>query len=225
MSVKVKAVIAGTGGQAQVVWAAWKASPDSRVEIIGFLEAPDVNAPDVLMDLPVYRHNREGLHDIKQRGCTAFYFGLDMGQASARRWRTFNTLCSENLEPLTLVHPAAMVSPLASVGAGSYVGTLAVIQPFARVGAAGIINTGALIEHHARIEHNVHVGPRTVLCGQVSVGAHALVGAGSVVLQGLAVGTESTVGAGSVVLENVPDYASATGNPAQIIRSEKMLSA
>ncbi len=45
----------------------------------------------------------------------------------------------------------------------------------------------------------------------------SFIGAGAIVLPGVTVGEAATVGAGAVVVEDVPDGATAVGNPARIL--------
>lgn len=103
----------------------------------------------------------------------------------------------------SVVHPAAVVAPSASIGAGVLVMPGAVVNAEARIGANAIINTGAIVEHDCVVGDGVHVAPGAVLCGGATVGACSLVGAGAVVLPGAKVGPAQLVKAGSVAVRNV----------------------
>lgn len=115
-----------------------------------------------------------------------------------------------------VVHPAAVVSESATLGAGTLVMPGSVINADAVVGANVIINTGVIVEHDCRVGDNAHIAPGAILCGGVEIGKDALIGAGATILPGVKVGGRATVGAGAVVLSDVPDDATAKGIPARI---------
>ena len=116
----------------------------------------------------------------------------------------------------TIVHPTAVVSPFSTIGEGSVVMQGAVIQSDVKMGKHCILNTGASIDHECIIEDYVHISPQATLCGNVQVGEGAWIGAAAVVIPGVKIGKWCTVGAGSVVVEDVPDGATAYGNPCRI---------
>jgi sugar O-acyltransferase (sialic acid O-acetyltransferase NeuD family) len=212
----IRAVMIGTGGHAQMMGAVCRQSRP-EIEIIAWLEAPDYQGPGQLMGLPVLVQNDTGIETLRKQGCAGFLFGIGSVKANPARWTIFEQLCKAGLEPLTLIHSEASVSPEAVVGQGVFIGAKAVVQPFAMIGDAAIVNTGTIVEHHVVLESNVHVAPGAVVCGQVSVGAHSLIGAGSTVIQGVGIGQGVTVGAGSVVIRDVRDLQTIAGNPAKAL--------
>jgi len=118
----------------------------------------------------------------------------------------------------TVVHPSAVVSPNATVGAGSFVAACAIVGSNAHIGRHSIINTRAIIEHDCRLAENVHVGPAAVLGGGVKVGADTLIGLNSCVKPNVEIGRNCVVGAGAVVVDRVPDGEVVVGIPAKPIR-------
>jgi sugar O-acyltransferase (sialic acid O-acetyltransferase NeuD family) len=116
---------------------------------------------------------------------------------------------------MTIVHPAAVVSRHATLGAGTVVMAGAVINIGAVIGLAGIINTGSSIDHDCQIGDAVHVCPGAHLSGDVRVGACSWVGVGAAVRQGLVIGQHVLVGAGGVVVSDVSDGLTIAGNPAR----------
>lgn len=118
----------------------------------------------------------------------------------------------------TVIHPAAFVSPTATIGAGVYIGPQAVVHSRAAVGDHAIINSGAIVEHDCRIGENTHIAPGAVLGGGVEIGADTLVGLGSRVLPRVKIGVGGggvVIGAGSVVLREVASGARMVGVPAR----------
>ncbi|MBX3358422.1 MAG: NeuD/PglB/VioB family sugar acetyltransferase [Phycisphaeraceae bacterium] len=113
-----------------------------------------------------------------------------------------------------VVHPDAVVSPTARLGAGVFVGPGAVVHTRAVVGDHAIINTGAIIEHECHVGANTHIAPGAILGGRVRVGPHSLIGMGCRVLPNLSIGQRGVVGAGSVVLHSVDEGSVVAGVPA-----------
>jgi sugar O-acyltransferase (sialic acid O-acetyltransferase NeuD family) len=116
-----------------------------------------------------------------------------------------------------LVHPTAVVSPSAVLGAGTVVFPGAVINADARIGAAVIVNSAAVVEHDCVVGDGAHLSPRATLAGGVRVGERSWVGAGATVIQGISIGADVTVGAGAVVIRDVPDGQTVVGVPARSI--------
>ena len=116
-----------------------------------------------------------------------------------------------------VIHPKAVVSSRATIGEGSVVMAGAVINPCAEIGKHCIINTCASIDHDCVLEDYVHISPNATLSGNVFVGEGTHIGSAAVSIQGIRIGKWCTIGAGAVVIKDIPDYATAVGNPARII--------
>lgn len=124
------------------------------------------------------------------------------------------------LEYAKAIHPLATVSPSATVGEGSVVMQGAIIQSDAHIGWHCIVNTGASIDHECLIGDFVHISPHATLCGNVHVGEGTWIGAGATVIPGVKIGRGCIIGAGSVVIRDIPDGATAYGNPCKIKNSD-----
>lgn len=118
---------------------------------------------------------------------------------------------------VSVVHPAAAVSPFAHMSAGSVVFAGAVINPFARIGQGCIISTCASVDHDCELGDGVHVSPGARLGGGVRVGRASWIGIGASVKHGVTIGSDVTVGAGAAVTDDVADGMTVVGVPARPI--------
>jgi UDP-perosamine 4-acetyltransferase len=115
----------------------------------------------------------------------------------------------------TVVHASAIVSPSATLGAGTFCSANAVVNAGAVIGRACIVNTSAVVEHDCVIGDGAHIAPRVALGGHVTVGSQSLIGIGAVVRPGIQIGNGCTIGAGAVVVNDIPDGVTVVGNPAR----------
>ena len=116
------------------------------------------------------------------------------------------------------VAESATISTSAEIAEGTVVMQGAIIQASTKIGKHAIINTRASIDHDCRVGNFAHVSPGAVLCGNVQVGEGTHIGAGAIVLPNLKIGKWCKIGAGAVVIRDIPDFSTAVGNPARIIK-------
>ncbi|ROT46368.1 acetyltransferase [Pusillimonas sp. NJUB218] len=133
------------------------------------------------------------------------------------RWERHSVLQSAGAVMATIVHPAAIISPYATLGAGTVVMAGTVLNVDVAIGQAAIINTGATVDHDCRLGDAVHICPGAHLSGNVRVGNRSWVGVGAVVKQGIVIGEKALVGAGAVVVRNVAAGLTVVGNPARSV--------
>jgi sugar O-acyltransferase (sialic acid O-acetyltransferase NeuD family) len=145
---------------------------------------------------------------------------VSIGDCSVR-WDKHQALQAVGAPLVTVVHPAATVSPHATLGVGTVVMAGAVVNIDVVLGQAGIVNTGATIDHDCRIGEAVHICPGAHLSGNVHVGRCSWVGVGAAVKQGITIGELVMVGAGAVVVQAVPDAQTVVGNPARPIETRQ----
>lgn len=122
------------------------------------------------------------------------------------------------LQWATVVHPNALVSRHADIGAGSFVAARAMVAAGARVGAQALINHGAQVDHDSCLGDYVTISPGAILCGNVVVGTGALIGANATVIERICVGEHCVIGANSTVLTNVEPLQVAVGTPARVVK-------
>lgn len=128
------------------------------------------------------------------------------------------------LLPATLIHPSAVVSPSARIGAGTVVMPRVVVNAEARIGEDCILNSGVVVEHDCVVGDHVHLSPGVVLGGGVRVGAFAQLGIGVIALPGAEIGEGAVVGAGAVVLKTVAPGVTVVGVPARVMSRRERVS-
>lgn len=133
----------------------------------------------------------------------------------AVRWEKQQMLLAAGAPIATVVHPAATISPHATLGAGTVVMAGSVVNIDAAIGHANIINTGATVDHDCRLGDAVHICPGAHLSGNVQVGNLSWIGVGATVKHGMLIGERVMVGAGAVVVAAVTDNLTVIGNPAR----------
>lgn len=127
-------------------------------------------------------------------------------------------LRQSGFNPVTLVHPTAVVAGSAHIEEGTVIFAQAVVQAAARIGRAVIVNTAVTVDHDCVVGDGVHLSPGVHLGGEVEIGDYSWLGVGAVVINRTAVGSGVTVGAGSCVIGNLPDGVTAVGVPARPVR-------
>jgi acetyltransferase EpsM len=118
----------------------------------------------------------------------------------------------------SVIHPSAVVSPSAIVGAGCIFGPATVVGASSRIGSHVILNRGALVGHHTTIGDFATISPGANIAGSVTIGSQAFIGMGALVLDQRQVGAGAIVGAGAVVTRDVPVGAQVQGVPARVVR-------
>lgn len=99
-------------------------------------------------------------------------------------------------ELLTVIHPAAFVSPTATLGAGCAVMAGALVGTEAQLGEGVIVNCGATVDHHCKVESFGHLGVNACMAGGSVLGHRAWMQAGSALGYGVKVEVGSVLSPG-----------------------------
>ena len=202
-------VIVGAGGHGKVVLEIVRAQHQHRV--VGFLDADTSLIGSEVLGVRVIGGVNQiaRLRQQKIRGAI-----VAIGDNRVRQ--SYAALLSEHgLELPPAVHPAATVSPSATIGRNTVVAVGATLCASTIIGDSVICNTGCVIDHESQVEESAHICPGALLAGRVRVAVGAFVGLGAKVLPCISVGRYAIVGAGAVVLDDVPDEATVVGVPAR----------
>jgi UDP-3-O-[3-hydroxymyristoyl] glucosamine N-acyltransferase len=108
------------------------------------------------------------------------------------------------IEPVTLIHPDATVSPSAVIGGGSYIAAGCRVSTNAQIGAHSMLNLNVTFGHDAVCGTHTVVNPAASISGNVCIGNQVLVGASSFIYQGLSIGDECQIDAMTYVWQEMP---------------------
>lgn len=119
----------------------------------------------------------------------------------------------------SVVHPRAVVSPLATLGVGCLVLANATICAEATLGDHVIVLENSVVNHNARVGDHAVIAASVSLSGYVTVDPVSYIGSGTVIRQQVRIGRGALVGMGSVVLRDVAPDTVVVGNPARMLRA------
>ncbi len=203
----VAIVNSGGGGQAAVIYDACLAA---SIPVAGWLAADDATPPPDPGLAALGGLDR--LRDAAFLGAHRVIVGA--GPAAQRRALAEQVLALGG-ELATILHPAAVLSALATIGEGSFLAAGAVVGAHATLGRCVTVNAGATIDHDNVLGDGVSISPGVHLAGFVRCEQDAFVGVGASVAPGVTIGARALVGAGAVVIREVPADARVAGNPAK----------
>lgn len=208
---KALCVILGGGGHARVLIDTLRDS--DTVAVHGILDANRDLWGTTCLEVPILGGD-DLLTQLVSEGVSLFTVGVGGVGDNGPRRRVFELGLSHRLTPLTVVHPSAVLSRRARIGAGSQLLAGCIVNAGAELGVNVIINSGAIVEHDCCIGNHVHVATGASLSGAVRIGDGAHVGAGATIRQSVTIAERAVIGAGAVVIKDVERGQVVMGNPA-----------
>ncbi len=167
-------------------------------------------------DVPIYHGWDEFLNWMDKKDRSTMGFCIGFGAPRGReRLGLHEKLTQMGLQPVTVIHPSAIIAESAIIGTGSQVMAGSIIGPEAHLGTSCIINAKVNVDHDNILGDGVEIAPGATLCGVVTVGENTFIGAGATILPGIKIGQDAVVGAGSVVTKDVPEKTTVIGIPAK----------
>jgi sugar O-acyltransferase (sialic acid O-acetyltransferase NeuD family) len=131
------------------------------------------------------------------------------------------TAAAPHLEPVTIVHPSAVIGHEATIGPGSILLAGCVVGNGTHVGRGALLGIRSSIDHDGVLGDHGSLGPGATTGGTVRIGSTTAIGLGASVIHGITIGADTVVGAGAVVLQDLPDRVVAYGVPARVARSRQ----
>lgn len=212
-------IVWGATGQAKVVHDILRLE---RIPIIHFFDN-NSRVPSPLSGIPI-AHGLAGLQmfieNLPRLGLTPADLdcvaAIGGGHGLARQ-QISEMMQGQGFVARSVIHQAAIISPLARLGAAIQIMAGAIVGPHATIGNHTIINSGANVDHDCTIGHACHLAPRAALAGEVICDDQVFIGTNATILPRLRIGRGSTVGAGAVVTRDVQAGVIVVGNPARVM--------
>lgn len=144
-------------------------------------------------------------------------FIVAIGNANTRQ-QIQESLISNGLNVVTLIHPKAVIAEKVIIGKGTVIMAGAVINSETSIGDGCIINTCASIDHDCVIGNYVHVSVGSHIAGTVEVYDRTWIGIGATVSNNLTITSDCTIGAGAVVINDIKNKGTYVGVPCEMIK-------
>ena len=204
-------IVYGAGGHAKVLLATLQTRAEHH--ILGLLDDDGAKHGGAVRGYPILG-GRELLPALRDEGVSLAVLAVGYNSSRAALARM---LKANGFQPLTLVHPTAVVLPGSRIGSGTVVLPHAFVGGDACLGENGIVSIQVIVGHDSRVGECVQLCPGVKLGGQSEVGDFSFLGMGAVVLPRVRVGQRTIVGANAVVNRDLPDGVTAAGVPARIM--------
>ena len=210
-----KVLLIGSGQHCGVVL--YNIEAQGSYEVVGLVDSDPAKCGKIFHGLQVLGdYSSESLRRIREEhGVTKFFIAFG---AMKYRKAVYEHMLAQGWEPVTIIHPHAVVSPKAKIGRGVLIECGCLITPAPVIGDNVVVNTGSQVNHDNVVEDHVYIASGVVLSGGVRIKENTLLDTGVIVTMGTNVGKHCVVGAGSVVTKDLPDNVVAYGVPCRAIR-------
>ena len=180
-----RVIVIGAGGHGRSVAEAILLL--GRDELIGFVDdGADPNAK--VWTYPILGRT-DSLHTLRALADTVV---VAIGNNAVRE-KLHARVRDIGFELLNVIHPAAFVSPTATLGAGCAVMAGAVVGTEAKLGEGVIVNCGATVDHHCRVDAFGHLGVNACMAGGSVLGHRAWMQAGAALGYGVKIAADTVL--------------------------------
>lgn len=208
-------VIVGAGGFGREVLWQWRENKKEQEEynLKGFIDDYDKILGKEISGLSVIGTTDDLLKEEREVSVL-----LAFGSARARRNAAEKLKQNKNLVFPNFISDRAILSNNVVLGEGCIICMSSIITVDIKIGDFFLSNLDCTIGHDCIIEDFVTLYPSVNVSGNVRIGTGTEIGTGTQIIQGKTIGKECIVGAGAVVNRDIPDYATAVGVPAKVIK-------
>jgi len=151
-----------------------------------------------------------------------FIYAMSNVKQAHERHRLLKDLHIPLARFVTVVHPTAVVSDKATLGAGVVLMPMALVSPNAFIGNHSQMYAQSFIGHDSRMEEMVFVANNASIGGRVVIKDGAHIGSNCSIIERLTISEYSVIGVGSVILNDTAPYEKMVGNPAKSIGKLKI---
>lgn len=190
---KIRLLVVGAGGHGRSV--AEAAVLSDQFEVVGFLDDGLLVGTTVLNAVVL-----GSIASMSQHLAATDQVIVAVGN-NALRERLMQQVTEAGFKFAIVVHPRAIVSQSASLGAGSVVMAGAVLGTEASLGLGTIVNCGAVVDHQAKVEDYGHLGVNASMAGGTVLGRNAWIQAGAAIGYGVCVAPGSILEPGVSVMK------------------------
>ena len=207
-----KIVIIGAGAfSREVLWLIQEINEDKKEwEVLGFLDDNSENIGKIIHGKPVLGK----IEDLKNLSKDVYSI-ITIANGDVRE-KIVNQYRDRKFA--TLIHPNIKIDSSNFIGEGTIICSGNIITVDVNIGKHVIVNLSCTIGHDTIIDDYVTIFPGVNISGGVQIGKNSSIGTGTAILQYLEVGKNVTLGSLSNVIRNIPDYCTAVGNPAKVIK-------
>ncbi|HJV31905.1 MAG TPA: NeuD/PglB/VioB family sugar acetyltransferase [Bacillales bacterium] len=123
----------------------------------------------------------------------------------------------------TLIHPSAIIPKgFCKIGNGVMMSPLTQLSPDTTIEDNCILLPNSFVGHDSTLRRFAHVAANAVIGANVDVGRAVHVGTNSTIREKVIIGDFSLIGSGAVVLNDVEPNSIVVGNPARLLRLNKI---
>lgn len=122
------------------------------------------------------------------------------------------------LQPASVIHPRAYVSPSAIVGCGVYAAAHSVISTQVTIEDHVLINYHVTVGHHSHIGQHSVLNPGARISGNVRVGHRVLVGSNAFIFQGKSIGDDTLIDAMTYVDRDIDSEQLCTSRQLKVVK-------
>ena len=209
-----RVVIIGAGGHAREVAEILRQQSGERLSVLGFVvDDPGIHA-ETIGGLPVLG-NWSWLEGTDR---SDLFLICAIGLPDVRK-QLVERAVMQQFRFTNAISPLAYISPQARLGEGVMIFPFSFISAASSIGDHAIVNAGATVSHQTSVASYGTLSPGVHVAGNASIGEGCFLGIGASVIQGVTVGRWSIIGAGAAVIRDVPEYVTAAGVPAKVIKA------
>lgn len=208
-----KIVLIGGGGHCKVIVSILKEI--KKYEIVGISDSQKKG--NFVLGIPI-KFDDKDLPQLFKNGIKNAFVSIGSVGDSSKRVEIFEFITKIGFKVPVIISPYALISEEVEIDIGTVIMSGVIINSGVKIGKNCIINTGAIIDHDCKIGDHVHIAPGVSISGFVSIGDGSHIGTGASVIDRISVGSNSIIGSGATVISDIPNFCTAVGVPAKIIK-------